>query len=63
VKKLLFIENTIKIKSINTAGQALHLPPAAVSAVSRGVLNPSFPHSLDRPCKHGRDLAPFVNQR
>jgi hypothetical protein len=37
----------VKIKGINTAGQALHPPPAAASAASRGVLNPSFPHSLD----------------
>jgi hypothetical protein len=35
------------IKGINTAGQALHPPPAAASAASREVLNPSFPHSLD----------------
>jgi hypothetical protein len=35
------------IKGINTAGQALHPPPAAASAASRGVLNPSLPHSLD----------------
>ncbi|MDR1230481.1 MAG: nitrogenase component 1 [Spirochaetaceae bacterium] len=43
-----------KIKGINTAGQALHQkqirdlrPPAAASVASRGVLSPSFPHSLD----------------
>jgi hypothetical protein len=48
-----------RIKGINTAGQALHQkqirnafrrdlrPPAAASAASRGVLNPSVPHSLD----------------
>jgi carbonic anhydrase len=48
-----------RIKGINTAGQALHQkqirnafrrdlrPPAAASAASRRVLNPSFPHSLD----------------
>ncbi|MDR1230558.1 MAG: TfoX/Sxy family DNA transformation protein [Spirochaetaceae bacterium] len=36
-----------EIKGINTAGQALHPPPAAASAASRRVLNPSFPHSLD----------------
>ncbi|MDR1232632.1 MAG: hypothetical protein LBK61_14670 [Spirochaetaceae bacterium] len=35
------------IKGINTAGQALHPPPTAASTASRGVLNPSFPHSLD----------------
>jgi hypothetical protein len=35
------------IKGINTAGQALHPPPAAASAASCGVLNPSFPRSLD----------------
>jgi hypothetical protein len=42
------------IKGINTAGQALDQkqirdlrPPAAASAASRGVLNPSFPHSLN----------------
>jgi hypothetical protein len=44
----------LSIKGINTAGQALHQkqirdlrPPAAASAASRGVLNPSVPHSLD----------------
>jgi predicted nucleic acid-binding protein len=36
-----------KIKGINTAGQALHPPPTAASAASRGVLNPSVPHSLN----------------
>jgi AcrR family transcriptional regulator len=36
-----------RIKGINTAGQALHPLPAAASAASRGVLNPSFPHSLN----------------
>jgi hypothetical protein len=36
-----------EIKGINTAGQALHPPPAAASAASRRVLNPSFPHSLN----------------
>jgi hypothetical protein len=36
-----------RIKGINTAGQALHPPPAAASTASRGVLNPSSPHSLD----------------
>jgi putative membrane protein len=46
------IKNKLKgnkppIKGINTAGQALHPPPAAASEASRGVLNPSFPHSLD----------------
>jgi hypothetical protein len=50
-----FTEQKIRpIKGINTARQALHQkqirdlrPPAAASAASRGVLNPSFPHSLD----------------
>jgi hypothetical protein len=39
---------------INTAGQAghpngvpMHPPPMAASAASRGVLNPSVPHSLN----------------
>jgi hypothetical protein len=47
-------ERQWQIKGINTAGQALHQkqirdlrPPAAASAASREVLNPSFPHSLD----------------
>jgi hypothetical protein len=35
------------MKGINTAGQALHPPSAAASAASRGVLNPSVPHSLN----------------
>jgi hypothetical protein len=36
-----------KIKGINTAGQAPRPPPAAATAASRRVLNPSFPHSLN----------------
>ena len=35
------------MKGINTTGQALHPAPTALSAASRGVLNPSVPHSLD----------------
>jgi membrane protein DedA with SNARE-associated domain len=34
------------MKGINTAGQALQPAPTAPSAASRGVLNPSVPHSL-----------------
>jgi hypothetical protein len=48
------LEQAQEIKGINTAGQALHQkqirdlrPSAAASAASRGVLNPSVPHSLD----------------
>ncbi|MDR0443414.1 MAG: hypothetical protein LBH44_08425 [Treponema sp.] len=50
------------MKGINTAGQALHPSPAATSAASRGVLNPSFPHSLGHGCAStAATLASFVN--
>jgi ribosomal-protein-alanine N-acetyltransferase len=50
-------------KRYNTAGQALHPAPAAPSAAKlRGII--PFGSSLVRscPCKHGRDLTPFVNK-
>ena len=54
---------TIQIKGINTAGQALHPAPAAPSAAEPRGIKP-FGSSLVRscPCKHGRDLTPFVNK-
>jgi len=50
-------------KRYNTAGQALHPAPAAPSAAEPQGIIP-FGSSLARscPCKHGRDLAPFVNK-
>jgi hypothetical protein len=51
-------------KRYNTAGQALHPAPAAPSAAEpRGII--PFGSSLARscPCKHGRDLASFVNKK
>jgi hypothetical protein len=57
-------------KGFNTAGQALHgsclrnnpKPAAAFRSKLRGIK--PFVSSLARscPCKHGRDLAPFVNK-
>jgi len=55
-------ELEIRNKRYNTAGQALHPPPtAAFRGKPRGIK--PFVSSLARscPCKHGRDLAPFVN--
>jgi uncharacterized membrane protein YbaN (DUF454 family) len=49
-------------KRYNTAGQALHPPPAAAfRGKPRGII--PFGSSLAQscPCKHGRDFAPFVN--
>jgi hypothetical protein len=50
------------IKGINTAGQALHPPLGGFRGTLRGIK--PFVSSLVRscPCKHGRDLAPFVNK-
>jgi hypothetical protein len=52
----------LKIKGINTAGQALQPPPGGFRGKPRGIK--PFVSSLARscPCKHGRDLAPFVNK-
>jgi hypothetical protein len=51
------------IKGINTAGQALHPPLGGFRGKPRGIK--PFVSSLARscPCKHGRDLAPFVNKK
>ncbi|MDR0444028.1 MAG: hypothetical protein LBH44_11550 [Treponema sp.] len=50
------------MKGINTAGQALHPATASPSAASRGVLTPSFPHSLGHGCvSTAATLASFVN--
>jgi hypothetical protein len=50
------------MKGINTAGQALRPPPGGFRGKPRGI--EPFGSSLARscPCKHGRDLAPFVNK-
>jgi hypothetical protein len=53
----------IRNKGYYTAGQALHPPPmAAFRGKPRGIK--PFVSSLARscPCKHGRDLALFVNK-
>jgi hypothetical protein len=68
--QILFVMEQPQIKGINTAGQALHQkqirdlrPPDGFRGKPRGIK--PFGSSLARscPCKHGRDLVPFVNKR